>query len=93
MESKTNEINELPLLEENGIQYFLLKQHHCAEVVPILATCFANDPLGVMLDLGYDFWYSLYDIGINKMGNLFIDNGLSVVAIDKETGKVCGTFI
>ena len=37
-------------------------------------------------------WRCLFGEHLNKPGNQVVDNGLSVVACDAETGKVCGCF-
>ena len=38
-------------------------------------------------------WQVIYDQQLRRTGNLIVDNGLSVVACDAETGKVCGAFL
>ena len=85
--------SEAPLMEENGIQYFLLKKNHVSEVIPILAEAFTTEPMSVMAGLGYTYWEKMYSVVLNDMGNYALDNGLSVVAIDQASGKVCGAFI
>ena len=88
-----NSTAEAPLMEENGIQYFLFKQQHIAELIPIMAEAFATETISVMCGLGYAYWEKMYALAFNEMGNYATDNGLSVVAIDQASGKVCGAFI
>ena len=63
------------------------------EVVTIAAETFTTEPTTEMVGLGLDYWTFLFDLMLNHIDNYASDNGLSVVAVDKETGKICGTFI
>ena len=58
-----------------------------------MADAFTTEPISVMAGMGHDYWTSTYDMVLNHMGNFALDNGLSVVAVDKESGKVCGAFM
>ena len=58
-----------------------------------MAAAFTEEPLGVMCQMNtMEHTNMLFDMQLKLMASTFVDNGLSVVAIDKETGKICGGF-
>ena len=58
-----------------------------------MADAFVTEPMSMMSGTGHEYWTMAYDILLNQMGNYALDNGLSVVAVDQASGKVCGAFI
>ena len=84
---------ETPLMEMNGIEYFYLKQKHVEELHPILAAAFTEEPIGKMCEINTMAHTNMaFDMQLKLMAPVIVDNELSVVAIEKETGKVCGGF-
>ena len=80
------------LFVKDGIKYTFLKRHHVVEVVPILAGAFTSEPISVMIGGNSRLGWEIVFQSQMDMGNAVVDNGMSVVAIDAATNKICGTF-
>ena len=80
-------------MEMNGIEYFFLKAKHVEELHPIMAAAFTEEPIGKMCGMDSMTHQNMaFEMALKFLARLIVDNGLSVVAIEKETGKVCGGF-
>mgnify|MGYP006118044941 CR=1 FL=1 len=86
--------NDAPLLEQNGIQYFMLKTKHIEETCPIMVQSFAEEQIMTMTGINTpEFLNLFFETYLKVWAPAVVDNGLSVVAVDKETGKICGAFM
>ena len=70
----------------------MLKKEHVEETIPVLAEAFYDEPMTLMNGTPHEFWNLFQEFCLKTLGPQIVDNGLSVVAIDKETGKVAGAF-
>ena len=39
------------------------------------------------------FTHAYFDLFVNKTGNYVVDNGMSLVALDRRADKVCGAYL
>ena len=58
-----------------------------------MAQAFTEEPIAIMCEMNtIEQCKMAFEFQLKYLGCAVVDNGLSVVAIDKETGKICGGF-
>ena len=78
-----------PLLQKDSISYWMLTQKYSEEAKEISIDGFAfNEPVMRMVGGTRKFMVGFFNLHWHRL----LDNGISVVAVDDQTGKVVGVF-